>query len=95
MVTYLGNNNWVDDYNQVIVNVHSDNQCARDYCTIHRPSNHHMLDFPQLWRQDRHMMERMCPHGIGHPDPDDITLNRTHGCDGCCIKSTKDVSYEN
>lgn len=32
------------------------------------------------------MMERMCPHGIGHPDPDEITLDVVHGCDGCCIK---------
>jgi hypothetical protein len=42
-------------------------------------------------------MERMCPHGVGHPDPDDpklMNLNSTehnssyfeyiHGCDGCC-----------
>jgi hypothetical protein len=80
----VGENVWADDYGHVIVNVHKPNQCARDYCTIHRNSNHSMVGFPQRWRQDRHMMERICPHGIGHPDPDDIVLDRTHGCDGCC-----------
>lgn len=41
-------------------------------------------------------MERMCSHGIGHPDPDDLDfIRRTsgeeaartlmiHACDGCC-----------
>jgi hypothetical protein len=83
---YLGKNSWVDDYNHVIVNVHASNKCKNDYCTLHNPSDHHMLGFPQRWRQDRHIMERMCPHGVGHPDPDDIALNTVHGCDGCCVK---------
>ena len=83
---YLGKNSWVDDYNHVIVNVHASNKCKNGYCTLHNPSDHHMLGFPQRWRQDRHIMERMCPHGVGHPDPDDIALNTVHGCDGCCVK---------
>lgn len=33
-------------------------------------------------------MERICPHGVGHPDPDEIDLEVNakgiHGCDGCC-----------
>jgi hypothetical protein len=33
-------------------------------------------------------MERVCPHGVGHPDPDDINVilgpEKVHGCDGCC-----------
>jgi hypothetical protein len=37
--------------------------------------------------------ERLCPHGVLHPDPDSIVwadtidpLNdaRSHACDGCC-----------
>jgi hypothetical protein len=83
-VTEIGENAWMDDYNHVIVNVHKPNQCKNDYCTIHQPSSHSMSGFPQRWRQDRHFMERICPHGIGHPDPDDIVLDRAHGCDGCC-----------
>lgn len=83
-VVKVGENVWADDYGHVIVNVHEPNQCIGDYCTIHRPSAHSMAGFPQRWRQDRHMMERICPHGIGHPDPDDIVTNKVHGCDGCC-----------
>jgi hypothetical protein len=38
-------------------------------------------------------MERICSHGVGHPDPDDIAFKfenglddamGVHGCDGCC-----------
>ena len=45
------------------------------------------------YRQDKGMMERICPeHGVGHPDPDDlaywVSVGRfkmgIHGCCGCC-----------
>lgn len=72
---------------------HGPDRCANDpSCCIHNPSAHHMVDWPMHWRGDRGLMERICPHGIGHPDPDDIaykvSIGRTsegvHGCDGCC-----------
>ena len=83
---------WQDDYGQVLFPVHSADQCLNDNgCTIHGPSDHSMVDFPQLWRGDRGIMERVCPHEIGHPDPDDPKLlgehgwaEGVHGCDGCC-----------
>ena len=53
-------------------------------CPIHQPSAHHMAGWPQHWRDDRGIVERICPHGIGHPDPDDQTSDTVHGCDGCC-----------
>lgn len=64
----------------------------REFCVIHRPSDHIMRSFPTHWRMDRHIMERICPHGVGHPDPDDQSYLRSvglmhgsvHGCDGCC-----------
>lgn len=43
------------------------------------------------------LVEQVCPHGCGHPDPDSIRRmdqagapgNRgtwgVHGCDGCCL----------
>lgn len=39
-------------------------------------------------------MERICPHGIGHPDPDEINLDENgrsvHGCCGiCCVGAYK------
>lgn len=61
-------------------------QCMGDSCCVHSPSAHHMVTWPQNWRGDRQMMERICPHGIGHPDPDDlIGDDLVHGCDGCCV----------
>jgi hypothetical protein len=55
-----------------------------------------MRSFELNWRGDRKMFERICPHGIGHPDPDHMAWYRRtygtesayyegiHGCDGCC-----------
>ncbi len=76
----------------VLVNIHDERLCAGEYCVIHNPSDHRMVDWPMNWRGDRGLMERTCPHGIGHPDPDALDyLERigrsgegVHGCDGCC-----------
>jgi len=72
---------------------HSPDKCSGSHCCIHNPSDHHMREWPMSWRDDKGVMERICPHGIGHPDPDDVahgirigrdeSLN-IHGCDGCC-----------
>jgi hypothetical protein len=80
----------------VLMNVHSRKRCSLRPCIIHNPSQHSMSDFPLHWRDDRRMFERICPHGIGHPDPDDVLFHLTlangddgyavHGCDGCCRK---------
>lgn len=74
-------------------------------CCIHSPSDHHMRSFPMNWRADTGVMERICPHGIGHPDPDHMTyvlsvsrVNKwqgVHGCDGCCAtEGSSDPSGE-
>ena len=74
--------------------VHSAERCKGESCVIHNPSAHAMRGFPTHWRADRALMERICPHGIGHPDPDDLAHYKSlrpedkyyavHGCDGCC-----------
>lgn len=69
--------------------VHPKTKCAGHHCCIHNPSDHHMKDWPQNWREDRGIMERICPHGIGHPDPDDPCKDKIHGCDGCCTPPKK------
>ena len=80
---------------QVVYNVHPPEVCAGRPCAVHRPSSHHMAAWPQNWRTDRYIMERMCSHGVGHPDPDhmryalriapaDGLAHGLHGCDGCC-----------
>ena len=63
--------------------------CCSGACPLHNRSNHHMRGWPQHWRSDRGIIERVCPHGIGHPDPDDYRFSNgfdtgSHGCDGCC-----------
>lgn len=68
-----------------LVGVHAPAACAGRACTIHRRSDHHMRPWPQHWRSDLSVMERICPHGIGHPDPDEYaSYTDMHGCDGCC-----------
>lgn len=78
--------------------VHVKEDCRGPPCIIHAPSDHNMRHFKTHWRQDRGLMERICPHGIGHPDPDDLWFKDlvrgkghsegVHGCDGCCIEKT-------
>lgn len=75
---------------QELVNVHSLEDCEGDVCPIHKLTDHSMRSFPQHWRDDRGIMERICSHGVGHPDPDDVlNEDRVHGCDGCCYDQRK------
>ena len=71
--------------------VHNWEECSDHACCIHSPSDHAMKDWPKVFRLDRNFMERMCKHGVGHPDPDDLEYwwhqgkdISVHGCDGCC-----------
>lgn len=78
--------------------VHSPAQCAgQERCLVHNPTLHHMSTWPLNWRGDKGVMERICPHGVGHDDPDDVWFHLqratpsarayvgSHGCDGCCL----------
>lgn len=68
--------------------------CAIYGCAIHSPTNHPLVDAKQLMRVDKnYLIERICTHGIGHPDPDSANFLEksgyskaiwVHGCDGCC-----------
>jgi len=76
----------------VMVGLHSPNQCAGQVCIIHRPTEGPHRTQLLIWRTDRGIFERICKHGVGHPDPDQNeyweatgqTHQRMHGCDGCC-----------
>lgn len=74
-----------------VLYTHTMDKCIRANCTVHNRSDHHMLEWPQNWRSDRGIMEVICPHGIGHPDPDEIKKG-LHGCDGCCHPQYKEVA---
>lgn len=71
-----------------LAGVHDPSRCAGRPCTLHNRTDHTMRAFPQHFREDRGIMERICPHGVGHPDPDSPWENDSvlwiHGCDGCC-----------
>lgn len=76
--------------NGTVLHTHPPERCAGRPCCIHHPSAHPLRDRPLVWRPDMGIMERVCPHGIGHPDPDDIMVRRfripgAHSCDGCCV----------
>lgn len=81
---------------KVKLKVHDPAQCEGRPCVIHHPSAHHMRDWPLHWRSDTGVMERTCPHGVGHPDPDHLAYvlsvsennkwQGVHGCDSCCLK---------
>lgn len=76
--------------------VHHPDACAGEHCPFHNPSDHRMRDWKVNIREST-LVERLCPHGIGHPDPDSVAyMDRrdgyeegdgcwgVHGCDGCC-----------
>ena len=77
---------------KALLKTHDETQCSGEHCCIHNPSDHHMRTWPLNWRDDKGVMERVCQHGVGHPDPDDAAHNirigreylTVHGCDGCC-----------
>lgn len=83
-----------------VIGVHDEHDCRGKNCVIHNPSETHMKLWPTHWRNDRQLMERLCPHGIGHPDPDHLDnipvgrrqVESIHGCDGCCITPKTDRS---
>ena len=56
-----------------LTNTHPVYSCAdQPACPIHNLSDHSMRSFPQWFRSDTGVMERTCPHGVGHPDPDGL-----------------------
>lgn len=82
----------IDLNNGYYLIVHSAGVCESP-CPLHSPSDHALNSAPLHWRSDRRIFERICSHGIGHPDPDSMAYARaygsvddgTHGCDGCCV----------
>jgi len=80
---------------------HPASACEGEYCPFHNPSDHPMTGWPRSLRGDRlPLIERLCSHGIGHPDPDSLAYiermdpsrerqwEGVHGCDGCCSRGS-------
>lgn len=80
--------------NGALVDVHSPRLCEGQPfgCWVHSPLEWALSSAPVRWREDRGFAERICQHGIGHPDLQDSLYNwdvhrrdvSVHGCDGCC-----------
>jgi hypothetical protein len=74
------------------LHTHGLSGCLGPPCPIHSPSPKAEAIGSTHWRWDRGIMERLCEHGVGHPDPDDYVVRQgdgVHGCDGCCRKETE------
>lgn len=77
------------------IRAHHPRLCVDQVCCLHGRTQHAMRGFPQHWRGDKDIMERICPCGVGHPDPDDLKVRvdpvneGVHGCDGCCAPKEK------
>lgn len=84
-------------------NVHNPELCRGRGCAIHdHPSVHPLMDAPLNWREDRGILERICEHGIGHPDYDSAKYlesigqgyENIHGCDFCCHSTPTETGYD-
>lgn len=86
---------------ELIVRTHREEDCLGPRCAIHNPSDHPLNQAKMVMRADKQMLiERLCEHGVGHPDPDsvDFIVNTlgydssiaVHGCDGCCGTAKND-----
>lgn len=80
------------------IKTHPKTACSGEVCVIHNPSDHFMREWPTIIRGDRmFLIERICDHGVGHPDPDSLAhfvrvgydSAGVHGCDGCCFEQRK------
>lgn len=76
------------EHSEVNSSVHSESVCNGTPCPVHHKTDHHMRGMVQSLRPDTGVIERICEHGVGHPDPDSWSYLETwqlvHGCDGCC-----------
>lgn len=64
-------------------------------CVIHARADTHMKDWPTNWRTSwGGFMEVICPHGVGHPAPEETRPGGFgHGCDGCCHDPAKAAAH--
>lgn len=85
------------EHSDVEIMAHPPEECeGRNSCSLHNRTVHSMRAMTQVWRNDTGLVERICEHGIGHFDPDqmeylisvhgkkDAMLMALHSCDGCC-----------
>ena len=76
----------------VLANTHNPKLCKGRGCAIHNhPSDHPLKEAPLNWREDRGILERICKHGVCHPDLDAALYLASIGkgvenVHGCCVQ---------
>ena len=89
------------------LDVHKRIDCRGPWCVVHAPMQGPWDLWPTYWRSDRRIMERICPHGTGHPVAEDYGRlpdhELVHGCCGCpcspnvidgeIVESTKELPW--
>lgn len=75
----------------LILGAHTEEACGGRSCALHGPSDHWARDMPLRWVHPggetdgpatrRGRMERLCPHGVWHDDPDDLAFRKDRGMD--------------
>lgn len=73
---------------------HDADTCTGPPCPVHHLTNHPMRALAQHWNASAQEMERVCAHGIGHPDPDQNGWDHAHECDGCCASTFEALATE-
>lgn len=76
-----------------LTNIHDPQLCEGRGCAVHNhPTDHPLKNAPLNWREDRGILERICEHGVGHPDADSANYlssigrgyENYHACCMCC-----------
>lgn len=79
-------NTYLTGSGQLLHHIHDWRNCqgnSENFCVIHNPMRGPWSSWPTFWRDDRRIMERICPCGIGHPIVEGFNANMVHGCCGC------------
>lgn len=92
-ILYEDCDTYITGTGQRITHIHPRVVCAPCACVIHNQSDHTLRTARTHWRADRRFMERICEHGVGHPDPDDPYADPVHGCDGCCMPAEMRTNF--
>jgi len=76
-----------------VINTHEGSECFGQWCAIHHQMSGPWGQWPRYWRDDRGILERICPCGIGHPVAEMYDWAIAHGqgyelVHGCCGEHT-------
>jgi len=85
MIGYSPRTNTYTDIDGKSFVLHAADSCIGT-CPFHKPTEHSMSDWPSTFNWDMMRLDRVCEHGLHHPDPDtpQELCSVEHECDGCC-----------